>query len=121
MKTLLTLLLSWIGAMLAQAQPFLEADAVAVNANNALNAVTYTLTGNLPGSPITLNATSVTPGGVPSIQLIYNLNAVPSGTYTVQAYATNSQGESSQPSAPPFSFSLFVPPTPQNLKITPTQ
>lgn len=115
-RSVLTILASLL-AITAYGAPYLESDPVAVNANTALNPATYTITGNLPGTPIKFGATQVTVAGVSELQLVYDLGSIPNGTYTIQAYATNAAGESSQPT-PNFIFSLGVPGTPLNLKIT---
>lgn len=101
MKTLLALLLSVTPIF---ANPFLVCPPVTSGISNS--PVTYTVSG-LPNSPITSNAVTVTSG---TVQLDLDLGpsgqAVPAGSYTVSATATNPNGAS----APSANFGLTVTP-----------
>jgi hypothetical protein len=121
MKSLILAFLGLLSVLAAlQAAPFLVADPVAINANTALNAATFTLTftgTTVPATnPVTFNATINSANS--TIQLVYDLAPLGNGLYNLTAYATNVQGESSQPT-PNFTFSLGVPPAPTNIKIVP--
>jgi len=112
MKLTFILILSLIAAN-AIASPFLVCTPVA--AGTSSTPASYTVTGL--GGAITSPAVTISAG---TVQLHLDLSAIPNGTYTVTATATNSAGTSA--ASGPFTFSLplpSMPASPAGLSLSP--
>lgn len=109
------ILLSILLASRIYASPFLVCTPVPASTGTSVQPTSYTISG-LSASVTT--AATVNPDG--SVQLHYDLAAVPNGTYTVTVTAANSAGTSA-PSAP-FTFTLplsEIPASPNGLSLSP--
>lgn len=113
MNALVTRFLVWLllgGSVWAS--PFLVADPYPVGLDQSSKPVSFILKG-LGASPISIPATVNSDG---TVQLRYDLAALPNGNYTVIADAVNQFGGVSLDSAP-FTFTRGIPNAPINLKI----
>jgi hypothetical protein len=101
----------------ADASPFLTCDPYPANpTDSALNVVTFIITGNVPGSPVSVQARIGT-GGMQ--YLYYDLATLTNNTYTVTAAAVNGYGQEGAQSLP-FTFTKGVPTAPSGLSIVPS-
>lgn len=112
MRLLLLLLLAL--ATLVKASPFLVCDPVPASLDQFTKPVSYVVTG-LGGTPISTQATTNQDG---TVQLKYDLQSLPHGSYVVTASAVNALGGISGASDP-FSFTSGVPAIPTALRIVP--
>ena len=101
-------------ARIALGSPFLVCDPVPATLDQFTKPVSYVVTG-LGGSPISTQATTNADG---TVQLHYDLQSLPHGSYTVTASAVNALGGISGASDP-LSFTSGVPATPTSLRIVP--
>ena len=107
-------LLLMVIAQAALGSPFLVCDAVPAALDQFTKPVSYVVTG-LGGTPISTQATTNADG---TVQLHYDLQSLPHGSYTVTASAVNALGGISGASDP-FSFTSGVPAIPTTLRIVP--
>ena len=113
---LIFLFLFWfLGTESAYCTPFLVCDPVPGNLDQFTKPVSYVITG-LGSTPITTAATT-NPDG--TIQLHYDLSALPHGSYAVSAAAVNSLGGVGPASTPVFDFTSGLPAAPTTLRIVP--
>jgi hypothetical protein len=117
MKQFLLLLVAIVATLsTTRAAPFLVSDPYVPQSDPNLNPTQFVIQG-LSGSPVTINATTLSGG---NIVLEYDLATLGNGTYHVTAAAVNIFGGQSPFSSPPFDFTKGVPGTPSNLRISPT-
>jgi hypothetical protein len=99
----------------APAAPFLVCDPYPVQTDTTLNPVSFVIKG-IGGNPISSQAFTQADG---SVILHYDLATLPNGKYTVTVDAINVFGGDSGPSSP-FPFVKGAPPSPTNLRISPS-
>src|SRR5208282_3416858 len=117
MRYFALLFLSILFAVTASAAPFLTCDPYPANpTDGALNVVTFIVTGNVPGSPVSIQSMIGT-GGMQ--YFFYDLSTLTNNTYTVTVAAVNGYGQEGAASVP-FTFTKGVPAAPANLRIVPS-